>query len=142
MNKGVANPLSVTVAVAADIDVVSARRQGRILAEQLGFSVSEATLVATAISELARNIVLYAGSGEIRVGRVDGDGRCGIEIVAKDSGPGIADTALATNAGYSTSGGLGLGLGLPGVRRIMDEFQIDSEPEKGTMVKVIKWQRH
>ena len=140
MNKGVANPLSVTVAVAADIDVVSARRQGRILAEQLGFSVSEATLVATAISELARNIVLYAGNGQITVGRIDGDGRCGITIVATDRGPGIADTALATNAGYSTSGGLGLGL--PGVRRIMDEFQIESEPGRGTTVKVIKWQRH
>ena len=139
MNKGAANLLSVSVAVAADIDVVSARRQGRILAEQLGFSVSEATLVATAISELARNIVLYAGRGEIVVGRVDGSERCGIEIVASDSGPGIADTALATNAGYSTSGGLGLGL--PGVRRIMDEFQIESEPGKGTKVKVVKWQR-
>lgn len=140
MNKGAPSPqFEVTVAVAADLDVVSARRQGRILAEQLGFSAGEATLVATAISELARNIVLYAGTGEIVVARVDGGGRFGVAIVARDRGPGIADVRLAVNQGYSTSGGLGLGL--PGVRRIMDEFEIDSEVGRGTMVKVIKWQR-
>lgn len=140
MNKGAASPeLEVTVAVAADIDVVTARRQGRILAEQLGFSASEATLVATAISELARNIVLYAGSGEIVVGRVDGGERFGVVIIARDRGPGITDIKLAVGQGYSTSGGLGLGL--PGVRRIMDEFDIDSEPGHGTTVRVIKWQR-
>jgi serine/threonine-protein kinase RsbT len=130
----------IPVAVAADIDVVGARRQGRILAEQLGFSASEATLVATAISELARNIVLYAGSGEIVIGRVDGAGRVGLAIIARDHGPGIVDVRLAVNEGYSTSGGFGLGL--PGVRRIMDEFEIDSEVGKGTTVKVVKWQRH
>lgn len=140
MNKGAPSPqFEVTVAVAADLDVVSARRQGRILAEQLGFSAGEATLVATAISELARNIVLYAGTGEIVVARVDDGGRFGVAIVARDRGPGIADVRLAVNQGYSTSGGLGLGL--PGVRRIMDEFEIDSEVGRGTMVKVIKWQR-
>lgn len=139
MNKAAANKHTVTVAVAADIDVVTARRQGRVLAEQLGFSASESTLVATAISELARNIVLYAGAGEIVVGRIENGDRQGVQIVAADHGPGIADTTLAVNQGYSTSGGLGLGL--PGVRRIMDEFQIDSEPGKGTMVKVVKWQR-
>ena len=140
MNKAAHSPeLEVVVAVAADIDVVAARRQGRILAEQLGFSASEATLVATAISELARNIVLYAGTGEIVVARVDDGGRFGVAIVARDRGPGIADVRLAVNQGYSTSGGLGLGL--PGVRRIMDEFEIDSEVGRGTMVKVIKWQR-
>lgn len=140
MNKAAASSeRGVTVAVAADIDVVAARRQGRILAEQLGFTASEATLVATAISELARNIVLYAGIGEITVGRVEGGGRYGIAVVASDHGPGIADIKLAVNPGFSTSGGLGLGL--PGVRRIMDEFEIVSEPGSGTMVKVIKWQR-
>jgi len=140
MNKAAHSPeLEVVVAVAADIDVVAARRQGRILAEQLGFSASEATLVATAISELARNIVLYAGTGEIVVGRVDGGERFGVVIVARDSGPGITDIKLAISQGYSTSGGLGLGL--PGVRRIMDEFEIDSEPGHGTTVRVIKWQR-
>ena len=140
MNKAAANPdRSVTVAVAADIDVVSARRQGRILAEQLGFTASEATLVATAISELARNIVLYAGVGEIVIGRVEAGERAGIAIVAQDQGPGITDIKLAVNQGYSTSGGLGLGL--PGVRRIMDEFEIESEPGHGTRVKVVKWRR-
>ena len=140
MNKAAADPeRPVTVAVAADIDVVSARRQGRILAEQLGFSASEATLVATAISELARNIVLYAGVGEIEIGRIDGGSRSGVAIVARDQGPGIVDIKLAINQGYSTSGGLGLGL--PGVRRIMDEFEIDSEPGMGTTVRVVKWQR-
>ena len=139
MNKAATNKHTVTVAVAADIDVVTARRQGRVLAEQLGFSASESTLVATAISELARNIVLYAGAGEIVVGRIENSDRQGVQIVASDHGPGIADTTLAVNQGYSTSGGLGLGL--PGVRRIMDEFQIDSEPGRGTTVRVVKWQR-
>lgn len=140
MNKGALNSeLEVTVAVAADIDVVTARRQGRILAEQLGFSASEATLVATAISELARNIVLYAGSGEVVVGRIDNGERFGVAIIARDRGPGITDIKLAVGQGYSTSGGLGLGL--PGVRRIMDEFEIDSAPGRGTNIRVIKWQR-
>lgn len=129
----------ICVAVATDIDVVAARRQGRVLAEQLGFSASEATLVATAISELARNIVNYAGSGEIVVGQVDGGEKLGVAIVARDRGPGIADIGLAVREGYSTSGGLGLGL--PGVRRIMDEFEIVSELGSGTTVTVIKWQR-
>jgi serine/threonine-protein kinase RsbT len=129
----------VAVTVACDTDVVSARRQGRALAEQLGFSAGEATLVATAISELARNIVNYAGSGEIVIGRVDGGGRFGVAIIARDHGPGIADIVLAVREGYSTSGGLGLGL--PGVRRIMDEFDIASESGNGTTVTVIKWQR-
>jgi serine/threonine-protein kinase RsbT len=140
MNKGAADSeRAVVVAVAADIDVVSARRQGRILAEQLGFSASEATLVATAISELARNIVLYAGTGEIVIERINGADRSGLSIVARDRGPGITDIKLAVGQGYSTSGGLGLGL--PGVRRIMDEFDVESEPGHGTTVTVVKWQR-
>lgn len=129
----------VCVGVATDTDVVAARRQGRALAEQLGFSASEATLVATAISELARNIVSYAGNGEIVIGQVDGGERLGVAIVARDRGPGIVDIPLAVREGYSTSGGLGLGL--PGVRRIMDEFEIVSELGNGTTVTVIKWQR-
>jgi serine/threonine-protein kinase RsbT len=133
-------PISrISVSVALDTDIVSARRQGRVLAEQQGFTAGEATLVATAISELARNIVNYAGSGEIVINRVDSNSRSGISITARDNGPGIPDIALAVREGYSTSGGLGLGL--PGVRRIMDEFGIDSEPGKGTTVTVIKWRR-
>jgi serine/threonine-protein kinase RsbT len=127
------------VAVSSDADLVVARRRGRALAEENGFSTSEATLVATAISELARNIVSYAGQGEILIGKVSGTRGAGIEVVARDSGPGIADVKLAVHQGYSTSGGLGLGL--PGVRRIMDEFDISSEPGKGTVITIVKWKQ-
>ena len=136
---GAATAENGRVEVAADTDIVLARQRGRALALGLGFGAAHATLLATAISELARNIVLYAGTGEIVVGRVDGGERFGVVIVARDSGPGITDIKLAISQGYSTSGGLGLGL--PGVRRIMDEFEIDSEPGHGTTVRVIKWQR-
>jgi serine/threonine-protein kinase RsbT len=115
----------IRVPVRSDNDLVSARHEGRRLAESLGFSSSETTLVATAISELARNIVNYAGRG--------------ITVIARDEGPGIANVKLAMQEGYSTSGGLGLGL--PGVRRIMDEFQIETEPGRGTTVTVSKWRQ-
>jgi serine/threonine-protein kinase RsbT len=92
--------------VASDSDLVVARRKGRALAEESGFSASEATLIATAISELARNIVSYAGKGEIVLGVVNGAERYGISIVARDGGPGIADVSLALREGFSTSGGL------------------------------------
>jgi serine/threonine-protein kinase RsbT len=129
----------VRVPVSSDFDLVTARREGRLMAEQLGFSASEATLVATAISELARNIVNYARKGEIHVALVNDGGRRGISVVARDHGPGIADIKLAVQSGYSTSGGLGLGL--PGVRRIMDEFDIVSEAGLGTTITVTKWKR-
>lgn len=129
-----------SVPVASDTEIVNARRQGRSLAEEMGFSATDATLVATAISELARNIVHYAGSGEILLGKVNGKDRpTGIAIIARDSGPGISDLQLALRDGFSTSGGLGLGL--PGVRRIMDEFDIDSRLGGGTTVTTIKWKR-
>lgn len=129
----------VRVPVLSDNDLVTARREGRVMAEQLGFSASEATLVATAISELARNIVNYARNGEIQIGLVNNGDKRGIIVVARDQGPGIADIKLAMQAGYSTSGGLGLGL--PGVRRIMDEFDISSERGRGTTITVTKWKR-
>jgi serine/threonine-protein kinase RsbT len=125
--------------VSSDVDLVVARRKGRALAEENGFSSNDATLVATAISELARNIVTYAGSGEILIGLVNGDDRPGIAVIARDRGPGIPDVKRAMHEGYSTSGGLGLGL--PGVRRIMDEFEIVSGPGEGTTVTVVKWRR-
>lgn len=126
------------VPVRSENDIVNARQTGRRLAESLGFSASESTLVATAISELARNIVNYAGGrGEIVFSLVNGRARRGITIVARDEGPGIADIKLAMQDGYSTSGGLGLGL--PGVRRIMDEFLIQSDPGRGTTVTTSKW---
>jgi len=130
---------SMSVPIGSDQDLVLARHQGRAMAESLGFGSTEATLVATAISELARNIVLYARKGEIAISRIEGGGRTGICIVASDAGPGIANTELALRAGYSTSGGLGLGL--PGVRRIMDEFAISSGPQSGTRIKAVRWRQ-
>ena len=120
-----------------DVDIVSARQKGRELASQCGLPSTNLAVVATAISELARNIVCYAERGEIILRLVDDHGKRGIEVVAADDGPGIADVALAMQDGYSTSGGLGLGL--PGVRRLMDEFEINSEFGKGTTVTVRKW---
>lgn len=126
------------IRIASDKDVVTARQQGRAVAMQTGFSVSEATLIATAISELARNIVSYANQGNVTLKPVNGtNGAVGITIIASDSGPGIADIAQALRDGYSSSGGLGLGL--PGVRRLMDEFDIASPAGGGTTVTVTKW---
>lgn len=131
--------IQIRVPVARDSDLITARREGRLLAEQLGFSSSEATLVATAISELARNIVNYAAPGEIVISFARLPYRSVITVMARDQGPGIADIGLALREGYSTSGSLGLGL--PGVRRIMDEFYIDSAPGAGTTVTVSKWKQ-
>lgn len=125
------------VGIKSDTDIVTARSQGRMLATGLGFSSGDTTLIATAISELGRNILSYAGQGEISISAVDGCGRCGILIIASDKGPGIPDVQQALRDGFSTSGGLGLGL--PGVRRLMDEFEITSVPKRGTTVKAKKW---
>ena len=127
----------VLVHVSSDADVVEAREKGRELSAQLGFSSIDLTLIVTAISEVARNILLYAREGEI-VLRVDNDGgQRGIVVVARDEGPGIPDLELAMRDAYST--GNGLGLGLPGARRLMDEFEIQSEISKGTTVVMKKW---
>jgi serine/threonine-protein kinase RsbT len=125
----------VRVAIASSGDVVEARQQGRTLAAALGFTPSEATLMAAAISELARNIVKYAGEGEI-IMRSAHDGM--MYVTARDSGPGIPDMQLALRPGYSTSGGLGLGLA--GVRRIADHFELNSSPQ-GTTVTLGKRRR-
>jgi len=125
------------VSIGSDSDLVVARQKGRELAGQLGFSGTDATLIATAISELARNILTYAGAGEITLSRVFENGRDGIVVVARDEGPGIVDIDAATNEGFTT--GRGLGMGLPGTRRLMDEFQIHSEAGKGTRVVIKKW---
>jgi serine/threonine-protein kinase RsbT len=127
------------VSVASDIDIVSARQQGRALAMRLGFSSSDATMVATAISELARNIVLYAKRGEIVLAAVVNSEHRGLVITACDDGDGIADIRQALQDGYSTSGRMGVGL--PGVKRLMDEFEISSTVGKGTVVSVKKWGR-
>jgi serine/threonine-protein kinase RsbT len=127
----------IRVSINSDQDIVGARQKGRTLAAELGFSSADATLIATAISELARNIVSYARRGEIQLHRLQNTMRQGIMVVASDQGPGIRDVAQALRDGFSTSGSLGLGL--PGVRRLMDEFEIASKPGMGTTVTVRKW---
>jgi len=127
----------IPVHIRSDQDIVRARQRGRSLAMELGFSEGDATLIATAISELARNIVCYAGKGLITLQTLNSCSRKGIQVRASDRGPGIADVRQALQDGYSTSGSLGIGL--PGVRRLMDEFQINSSAGKGTTITVRKW---
>ncbi len=127
------------IPIETDADIVTARQEGRRLASLLDFSPSDLTVIAAAISEVARNIVEYATRGEVQVRLVERNGRRGVMVVAKDIGPGISDVALALQDGYSTSGSLGLGL--PGARRLMDEFEIQTELGKGTQVTMRKWAR-
>jgi serine/threonine-protein kinase RsbT len=128
----------IVVPVAADVDVLVARQQARTLAATLRFSPGQLTLIATAISEIARNILLYAERGEIALRIVERARRRGIVVIAKDHGPGIRDIEQAMVDGYSTSGGLGLGL--PGAKRLMDEFEVVSAPGRGTTVTMTKWE--
>ncbi len=125
------------VAIGSATDIVTARQKGRALAMTLGFNGSDLTLIATAISEVARNIVQHAKSGEIILTPIQNGNRQGISLVARDEGPGIADVALALQYGYSTR--KGLGVGLPGAKWLMDEFDIDSKVGKGTTVTMKKW---
>jgi RNA polymerase sigma factor (sigma-70 family) len=127
------------IPIRADADVVTARKQGRELAAQAGFSATELTIIATAISEITRNIVMFAERGEVVVSLVGENSRQGVTVVARDSGPGIPDLERALQDGYSGYGGMGLGL--PGSRRLMDEFEITSEVDKGTTVTMTKWRR-
>ena len=130
-------PPESRVAIRSDADIVTARQQGRALAQRVGFAGSDLTGIATAISELGRNILSYAGSGEIVLSPTQDGGRRGLVVVARDEGPGIADVALALQDGYSTSNGLGLGL--PGTRRLMDELEVESALGRGTTVTARKW---
>ena len=125
------------VPVSRDADVVTARQTGRRVAADLGFSATDSTLIATAISEVARNIVRFAERGEIVISSVSSGGSQGIAIVARDVGPGIPDLEEALRDGYSTYHGLGLGL--PGARRLMDEFDVHTEVGSGTTVTMTKW---
>ncbi|MCK9195736.1 MAG: anti-sigma regulatory factor [Syntrophales bacterium] len=127
------------ILIRSEYDIVTARQQVRELCMTLHFSSGEQTLVATCVSELARNIVEYAGSGEIITGLTRNTDEEGIVIIAEDKGPGIPNIELAMKDGYSTS--KGLGLGLPGSKRIMDEFAIVSKTGKGTTVTVKKWKK-
>lgn len=125
------------VHIRVDTDIVTARQEGRALAAQLGFSSSEQVLIATAISEAARNILQYAEQGTITLSRVQDKERRGILIIAQDTGPGIADIEQAMIDGFSSSGGLGLGL--PGIRRLMSELEVVSELGKGTTLIMRRW---
>jgi len=129
----------VRIPIGSDADVVTARQRGRELAAEAGFSPTELTIIATAISAIARNIVMYADRGEIVVSLVGERSREGVTVVARDSGPGIPNLERALEDGYSGYGGMGLGL--PGSRRLMDEFEISSEVDKGTTVTMTKWRR-
>ncbi len=129
----------IRVPIESDADLVTARAEGRALAQRLGFSRTDATLIATAISEVARNIVVHAGQGEVLLRGADEGHRCALVVVARDEGPGIPDVRAALRDGEGW--GHGLGLGLPGARRLMDEFEVESVLDEGTTVTMIKWRR-
>jgi serine/threonine-protein kinase RsbT len=127
----------IVVAINNPDDIVDARKAGHRLALDLGFSMTDVTMIATAISEVARNITSYAGRGEVRVTIADREGRKALVVRAEDDGPGIADVERAMEDGYST--GRGLGLGLPGARRLMDRLVVESALGKGTAIEMWKW---
>ena len=129
----------VHVRIERETDIVTARQKGRELANALGFSTTDQTIIALAISEIARNIVSYAQRGDVTLSRVESAERRGIMIVARDEGPGIADIALAMRDGYSSA--RSLWVGLPGAKRVMDEFDLTSTLGQGTTVTMKKWVR-
>ncbi len=132
-------PAETRVPIEHEGDIVTARQKGRELAAARGLSLTEQTLVATAISEVARNIVVYAQRGEVLLAPVEDGGRRGLMVVARDAGPGIPNPELAMRDGYTT--GNSLGMGLPGAKRLMDEFELSSAIGKGTTVTMKKWVR-
>lgn len=127
----------VLIPIESPADIIAARQKGRELAEQVGFSNSDLAVIATAISEVARNILEHASTGEVTIAPLKNGHRQGLKIVATDKGPGIADVRTVMQDGYST--GNGLGIGLPGTKRLMDRFEISSQPGKGTTVIMKKW---
>ncbi|MDR7074891.1 anti-sigma regulatory factor [Fictibacillus barbaricus] len=127
------------VEVRNEWDIVSARQLGRNMAKELGFGNVDQARITTAISELARNIYLYAGKGKICIEPIDQLGKKGLRIIAIDNGPGIREIRKVMQDGYTTSGGLGAGL--PGVKRLMDEFSIESTVDVGTEISATKWLR-
>jgi serine/threonine-protein kinase RsbT len=128
----------IRVPIESDADTVIARQAGRDVALRMGFTRTDATFVATAISEIARNITVHAGSGEIIVREVEEDGRTGLTVIATDGGPGIADVEAVMRQDYRSNVG-GLGMGIWGAMRLMDEVKIDSTPATGTTVTMRKW---
>ena len=132
-------PLEGEIPIKTESDIVTARRTVRDAATQAGFAATDVTRIVTAASELARNIFKYAGEGVMRWTSIGGANRVGIELLFIDQGPGIADVNLAMEGGYSTGGGLGLGL--PGAKRLADELEIQTAVGKGTSVTLRKWRR-
>lgn len=128
------------VAIDGEDSIVTARQRARSVAQSLGFGALDQSRIATAVSELARNVVRYAtnGKGEVRI-RPLTDGKPGLEVVVRDDGPGIGDLEQAFGVGFSS--GRGLGMGLPGTRRLMDEMEIDTGAGRGTTVTIRKWRR-
>lgn len=129
----------IVININNEFDIVLARQKGREVSKELQFGGVDQARITTAISELARNIYLYAGSGQIIISVLEESCRKGIHISAVDNGPGINDIRMVLQDGYSTSGGLGAGL--PGVKRLMDSFDIDSMPGSGTTISITKWAR-
>jgi serine/threonine-protein kinase RsbT len=127
----------VKVPITSDRDVLQARQRGRELASMADFTALDSTRITAVVSELARNILQYAGRGEIVLRSIHQENRTGVMVVARDEGPGISNARNALQDGFSTSGGPGLGL--PLVRRLMDEFEIVSHQNRGTTVFVKKW---
>ncbi|MEV5553308.1 anti-sigma regulatory factor [Nonomuraea wenchangensis] len=130
---------AVELVIAGNSDVVIVRQQVRNSAQQVGLSLVDQTKVVTAASELARNALMYAGGGQVRIEVVNNGVRDGLRLDFTDEGPGIPDLDLALTDGWSTGGGLGLGLS--GSRRLVDEFDLESRTGEGTRVTVIKWAR-
>ena len=128
-----------SVDIYTEWDIVAARQLGRNEAKKIGFGTVDQARITTAISELARNIYLYAGKGTIEIIRLDENDIAGMSVIASDEGPGIADMRNAMTDGYTTSGGLGAGM--PGVQRLMDEFNVHTEPGVGTTITAVKWLR-
>ena len=125
--------------IGSEGDIVMARRVVRNAATALGFGITDVTRIVTAASELTRNIYQYAGSGVMRWRPLRRDARVGLELIFEDRGPGIPDVSKAMEAGFST--GKGLGMGLPGAKRLMDEMTVQSCLGKGTTVEARKWLR-
>jgi serine/threonine-protein kinase RsbT len=126
--------------ITSDVDVVRARQAVRSVARGLGFGLVDQTKLVTAASELARNALDHGGGGLMRIEVADDSGRRGLRLTFEDHGPGIPDPELALTNGFSTGKGLGLGLG--GARRLVDDFRLVSAPGKGTTVVIARWQRH
>lgn len=127
----------IQVEISSAVDIVTARQKGRALAIEMGFGGSDLTMIATAISEIARNIIDHAKHGTVTLVRVQQSSKRGLRVIARDEGPGIRDIPRAMQYGYSSRHGLGVGL--PGAKWLMDEFDVNSKVGKGTVVTMTKW---